>query len=106
MIFTQQMLQVSWVFFESKMRNQMFYTDIRMYDISSLKQLVIDDSAINFSDAQEKLSEKFINVSIIQVYSTYNCNQLLMIEMHYLKLIIITFLRYSRIMYNCGLSTK
>ncbi|XP_012056869.1 PREDICTED: luciferin 4-monooxygenase-like [Atta cephalotes] len=66
---TIEKYKVSWVFFESKMRNQMFYTDIRMYDISSLKQLVIDDSAINFSDAQEKLSEKFINVSIIQVYT-------------------------------------
>ncbi|KAG5317618.1 LUCI monooxygenase, partial [Pseudoatta argentina] len=92
--------KVSWVFFESKMYNQMFYTDIHMYDISSLKQLVIDDSAINFSDNQEKLNEKFINVSIVQVYSMYNLNQLLMIGMHYLKLIIIAFLRYSRIMHN------
>ncbi|XP_018365199.1 PREDICTED: luciferin 4-monooxygenase-like [Trachymyrmex cornetzi] len=66
---TIQKYKVSWIFLESKMCNQIFYTDIRMYDISSLKQLVIDDSAIYFSDAQKKLYQKFINVSIVQVYS-------------------------------------
>ncbi|KYM94752.1 Luciferin 4-monooxygenase [Cyphomyrmex costatus] len=66
---TIEKYKVSWVFLESKMCTKMFYTDIRMYNISSLKQLIIDDSGINCSDTQEKLNEKFINVSIVQVYS-------------------------------------
>ncbi|KYQ57375.1 Luciferin 4-monooxygenase, partial [Trachymyrmex zeteki] len=66
---TIEKYKVSWVFLESKMCNQMYHTDIRMYNISSLKQLVIDDSAINFIDVQKKLCKTFINVSIIQVYS-------------------------------------
>ncbi|XP_018300646.1 uncharacterized protein [Mycetomoellerius zeteki] len=66
---TIEKYKVSWVFLESKMCNQMYHTDIRMYNISSLKQLVIDDSAINFIDVQKKLCKTFINVSIIQVYT-------------------------------------
>jgi len=95
------MYQVSWIFLESKMcMKDMFYTDIRMYDISSLKQLIIDDSTMNFNEAQNTLHDKFMKVSIVQVYSMYNLNQLLMIGMYYLKLIIVALIRYSKIMHN------
>ncbi|KAG5334545.1 LUCI monooxygenase, partial [Acromyrmex charruanus] len=66
---TIEKYKVSWIFLESKMCRNMINTDIRMYDISSLKQLVIDDSTINFSEAQQVFHDKFMNVSIVQVYS-------------------------------------
>lgn len=75
---------MKWVFLQSEMCNQLFKTDIRMYNVSSLKQLIFGDSAINY-DIYEKLMKYFINASIIQVYSMYNFNQLSMIEMHCLS---------------------
>lgn len=48
--------------------------DISMYDISSLKQLILADPAIHYN-IYENLSKKFTNyASIVQVYSTYNFN--------------------------------
>ncbi|XP_011056380.1 PREDICTED: luciferin 4-monooxygenase-like [Acromyrmex echinatior] len=71
---TIEKYKVSWIFLESKMCRNMTNTDIRMYDISSLKQLVIDDSTINFREAQQVFHDKFkcLNVSIVQVYSIMN----------------------------------
>ncbi|XP_012056671.1 PREDICTED: luciferin 4-monooxygenase-like [Atta cephalotes] len=67
---TIEKYKVSWIFLESKMcMKNIFYTDICMYDISSLKQIIIDDSTMNFNEAQKTLRDKFMNVSIVQVYT-------------------------------------
>ncbi|XP_039311821.1 luciferin 4-monooxygenase-like [Solenopsis invicta] len=60
--------KVKWVFLQSEMCNQLFRTDIRMYNVSSLKQLVFGDSAID-CNIYKKLIEHFTNASIVQVYS-------------------------------------
>ncbi|XP_036143296.1 4-coumarate--CoA ligase-like 9 isoform X2 [Monomorium pharaonis] len=60
--------KVKWVFLQSAMCSQLFKTDIRMYDVSSLKQLIFGDSAINHV-IYEQLIKHFTNASIVQVYS-------------------------------------
>lgn len=67
-------LQVTWVFLANSMCNQLFEIDICMYNVSSLKQLVFD-SKIN-DNIHEKLITYFKNISIVQIYSMYNFNQL------------------------------
>ncbi|XP_011706245.1 PREDICTED: uncharacterized protein LOC105461445 [Wasmannia auropunctata] len=60
--------KVSWVFLESDMCNQLFETNICMYDVSSLKQFIFGDSVINY-EIHKDLIKYFKNASIIQVYS-------------------------------------
>jgi len=75
-----------------------------MYNVSSLKQLVFGDSAIN-PDIYKALIKYFKNASIVKVYSMYYFNQLSMIGMYYLKLII-GFFSPIRRMRNCYLPTE
>lgn len=68
--------QVSWVFLDSYMCNQLLQTNvITKYNLSSLREFVFGNVAIA-RDIHERLIELLPNVSIVQVYSTYKFNYL------------------------------